>query len=93
MSLCVRQELNLCGNEVQRSGAQKVAEAVVGKSRLQREGLALDENELGEEGIELLRSTLEAAGLSQVLAPIEYRTLFVYFIHRSYIHSYITSIC
>ena len=74
---CVPQELNLCGNEMHRSGAQKVAEALVGKSRLRREGLALDENELGEEGIELLRSTLEAAGLSHVFAPIEYLNLYV----------------
>ncbi|KAL3880177.1 hypothetical protein ACJMK2_032441 [Sinanodonta woodiana] len=61
-------ELILSGNEIRKDGASAVAESVENKAHLTL--LDLDANQLGEEGIELVRGTLETINKLDVLGSL-----------------------
>ncbi|CAH1777387.1 unnamed protein product [Owenia fusiformis] len=60
-------EVNLGFNEIKKSGATAIAEALEGKPI---ETLDLDGNQFGEEGCELLRATLEAVDMLDALGSL-----------------------
>ncbi|KAL4230322.1 Ran GTPase-activating protein 1 [Mactra antiquata] len=61
-------ELILSGNEINKSAANVVTEAVENKDNL--ELLDLDSNQLGEEGVELIQASMEGIGKADVLASL-----------------------